>query len=67
MNTLLMQRYQIALGRGFKGGFRDFCRIVSSEAKRKEAPMWKKKRARAKRLEGHIVAIIKGSNGPCPQ
>lgn len=59
MKDLTMQRYQIALDRGFKGGFKEFCR--QNRVPPEETPAWKRERSmrRGSQLEKYVVALVK--------
>lgn len=62
MKDITMQRYQIALGRGFKGSFKDFCQDNPSK---KVHPESRKRTLRPKQLENHVMSVLGGGErGP---
>lgn len=52
-----MQRYTIALGRGFKGSYRQFLKQNPSKDKFPERPR-KRSDKRAAALEEHVIACL---------
>lgn len=60
MNSADIRRYQIALDRGFKGGFKEFCQQRAKDMKYKETS---RRRRRPEQLEEYVAAIVKGSEG----